>query len=161
DASHIEQIFYEIDADLRLAVVGQLLEHFRPVSTLAFCNTKAPCRELVKYLESRGFSALSLHGDLEPRERADVLVPVSNRSCSVLVATDVAARGLDIQTLDAVINVDVTPDAEVHIHRIGRSGRAGAKGLALSLCSRDEMRWANEIEKYQGQPLKWANPKTL
>lgn len=161
DASQIEQIFYEIEPERRLAVVGQLLEHFRPVSTLAFCNTKAQCRELTQYLESRGFSALALHGDLEQREREDVLVQFANRSCSVLVATDVAARGLDIQTLDAVINVDVTPDAEVHIHRIGRTGRGQAKGLALSLCSPDEMRWANQIEKYQGQPIVWVNPKTL
>jgi ATP-independent RNA helicase DbpA len=160
-ASQIEQFFYEIEPDRRLATVGQILEHFRPVSTLAFCNTKAQCRELTQYLESRGFVALALHGDLEQREREDVLVQFANRSCSVLVATDVAARGLDIQTLDAVINVDVTPDPEVHIHRIGRTGRAQAKGLALSLCSPDEMRWANQIEKYQGQPIAWVNPKTL
>lgn len=161
DASQIEQFFYEIEPDRRLAAVGQLLEHFRPVSTLAFCNTKAQCRDLTQYLESRGFVALALHGDLEQREREDVLVQFANRSCSVLVATDVAARGLDIQTLDAVINVDVTPDPEVHIHRIGRTGRGQAKGLALSLCSPDEMRWANQIEKYQGQPIVWVNPKTL
>ena len=76
-------------------------------------------------LQAQGFSALALHGDLEQRERDQVLVQFANRSCSVLVATDVAARGLDIAQLEAVINVDVTPDAEVHIHRIGRTGRAG------------------------------------
>ncbi|RTZ40962.1 ATP-dependent RNA helicase DbpA [Candidimonas sp. SYP-B2681] len=161
NASQIEQLFYEIEPDRRLATVALLLEHFRPVSTLAFCNTKAQCRELSEVLESRGFSALALHGDLDQREREDVLIQFANQSCSVLVATDVAARGLDIQTLDAVINVDVTPDPEVHIHRIGRTGRSEAKGLALSLCTPDEMRWANQIEKYQGQPLIWANPKNL
>ncbi len=161
NAAQIEQLFYEIEPDRRLAAVAQLLEHFRPVSTLAFCNTKAQCRELTELLDSRGFSALALHGDLDQREREDVLIQFANQSCSVLVATDVAARGLDIQTLDAVINVDVTPDPEVHIHRIGRTGRSEAKGLALSLCSPDEMRWANQIEKYQGQPLVWANPKNL
>jgi ATP-independent RNA helicase DbpA len=77
------------------------------------------------------------------------------------VATDVAARGLDIQNLGAVINVDVTKDTEVHVHRIGRSGRGEQKGLALSLCSAEEMRWANLIEQYQGAPLKWADIKTL
>ncbi|NYT61420.1 ATP-dependent RNA helicase DbpA [Alcaligenaceae bacterium] len=161
EASQIKQVFYEIQPDQRLATVAQILEHYRPVSTLAFCNTKAQCRELSQHLESRGISALALHGDLDQREREDVLVQFANQSCSVLVATDVAARGLDIQTLDAVINVDVTPDPEVHIHRIGRTGRGQAKGLALSLCSPDEMRWANQIEKYQGQPITWANPKTL
>ena len=96
------------------------------VSTLAFCNTKAHCRELVEVLRAQGFVALALHGDLEQRERDQVLVQFANRSCSVLVATDVAARGLDIAQLEAVINVDVTPDPEVHVHRIGRTGRAGA-----------------------------------
>lgn len=160
-ATQIEQLFYEIDPESRLAVVAQLLEHYRPTSTLAFCNTKAQCRALTQYLTSRNISALALHGDLEQREREDVLVQFANRSCSVLVATDVAARGLDIQTLDAVINVDVTPDPEVHIHRIGRTGRGDAKGLALSLCAADEMRWANQIEKYQNQAIVWTSPKTL
>nr|WP_255676084.1 ATP-dependent RNA helicase DbpA [Pusillimonas sp. MFBS29] len=161
DAGQIEQRFYEIDADRRHSAVAQLLEHFRPESTLAFCNTKAQCRELAQYLESRGFSALALHGDLEQREREDVLIQFANRSCSVLVATDVAARGLDIDSLDAVINVEITPDPEVHIHRIGRTGRGQAKGLALSLCAPFEMRWANQIEQYQGQSISWANLKSL
>lgn len=161
DAGQIEQRFYEIDADKRHSAVAQLLEHFRPDSTLAFCNTKAQCRELEAYLESRGFSALALHGDLEQRDREDVLIQFSNRSCSVLVATDVAARGLDIDALDAVINVEITPDPEVHIHRIGRTGRGEAKGLALSLCAGYEMRWVNQIEQYQGQAIVWSNLKSL
>jgi ATP-independent RNA helicase DbpA len=156
DGSQIEQLFYEINPAYRNAAVAKLLEHFRPTSTLAFCNTKAQVRELVLDLRERGFSALALHGDLEQREREDVLVQFTNQSCSVLVATDVAARGLDIQTLDAVINVDITPDAEVHIHRIGRTGRSDAKGLALSLVAPAEMRWAALIETYQGKPLAWA-----
>ncbi|MGB6103584.1 MAG: ATP-dependent RNA helicase DbpA [Pusillimonas sp.] len=161
DASQIEQRFYEVDTDKRHATVAQLLEHFRPESTLAFCNTKVQCRDLARYLESRGFSALALHGDLEQRDREDVLIQFSNRSCSILVATDVAARGLDIDALDAVINVEITPDPEVHIHRIGRTGRGQLKGLALSLCAPHEMRWANQIEQYQGQAIVWANPKSL
>ncbi|HEY9279067.1 MAG TPA: ATP-dependent RNA helicase DbpA [Eoetvoesiella sp.] len=156
DASQIKQYFYEIDPKKRNTAVAQLLEHFRPVSTLAFCNTKAQCRELTEELLTRGFSALALHGDLEQRDREDVLVQFANQSCSVLVATDVAARGLDIQALDAVINVDVTQDTEVHIHRIGRTGRGQEKGLALSLCAPHEMRWANLIEQYQGMPIVWA-----
>ena len=161
DASEIEQHFYEISAEGRNAAVIQLLEHFRPVSTLAFCNTKAQCESLANDLRAHGFSTLALHGDLEQRDREDVLVQFSNQSCSVLVATDVAARGLDIQTLDAVINVDVTPDAEMHIHRIGRTGRGQGKGLALSLCAPHEMRWANLIEQYQGQALTWSNLAAL
>src|SRR5690606_24665124 len=161
DAGQIAQHFYEVDADRRHGAVAQLLEHFRPASTLAFCNTKAQCRELTAHLASRGFSALALHGDLEQRDREDVLIQFANRSCSVLVATDVAARGLDIDTLDAVINVEITPDPEVHIHRIGRTGRGEATGLALSLCAPYEMRWANQIEQYQSQPISWVNLKTL
>jgi ATP-independent RNA helicase DbpA len=161
DAGQIEQRFYEIDDDRREIVVAQLLEHYRPESTLAFCNTKAQCRTLASYLESRGISALALHGDLEQREREDVMIQFANRSCSVLVATDVAARGLDIDGLDAVINAEITPDAEVHIHRIGRTGRGDATGMAFSLCAPHEMKWALEIEKYQGQPIVWSNPKSL
>ena len=161
DASRIEQIFYEIDPAERLDAVATLLAHFRPVSTLAFCNTKIRSHDLVERLQAAGISALALNGDLEQRERDEILIQFANQSCAVLVATDVAARGLDIQNLGAVINVDVTKDTEVHVHRIGRSGRGDQKGLALSLCSPDEMRWANLIEQYQGAPLTWGDLKSL
>ncbi|MGZ8256330.1 MAG: ATP-dependent RNA helicase DbpA [Gallionella sp.] len=133
-ASKIRQRFYKIDNEQRLAAVAILLKHYRPVSTLAFCNTKQQCRSLLEALHAQGIKALTLNGDLEQRERDQVLIQFANRSCSVLVATDVAARGLDITQLEAVINVDVTPDPEVHIHRIGRTGRADQDGWALSLC---------------------------
>lgn len=161
DASRIEQLFYEINDGERLDAVAKLLAHFRPVSTLAFCNTKIRSHDLVERLQAEGISAQALNGDLEQRERDEILIQFSNQSCAVLVATDVAARGLDIQNLGAVINVDVTKDTEVHVHRIGRSGRGDQKGLALSLCSPEEMRWANLIEQYQGAPLKWADLKSL
>lgn len=161
DASRIEQIFYEIEEDERLDAVATLLAHFRPVSTLAFCNTKIRSHDLVERLRSEGIRAQALNGDLEQRERDEILIQFANQSCTVLVATDVAARGLDIQNLDAVINVDVTRDTEVHVHRIGRSGRGDRKGLALSLCSPEEMRWADLVERYQGAPLKWADLKSL
>ena len=152
----IRQLFYEVREDERLHAVSFLLNHFRPESTLAFCNTKQQCRELLAVLQAQGFDALALYGELEQRERDQVLVQFANRSCSVLVATDVAARGLDISQLNAVINVDVTPDAELHIHRIGRTGRADAQGLALTLASLDEMGAVGRIEVLQGQESKWA-----
>jgi ATP-dependent RNA helicase DbpA len=154
-ASQIEQRFYEVKNDERLHTVSLLLNHFRPVSTLAFCNTKQQCRDLEGVLLAQGFSALALHGELEQRERDQVLVQFANRSCSVLVATDVAARGLDITQLEAVINVDTSPDPQVHIHRIGRTGRVDEKGLALSLASMDEMGSVGKIEQVQGAEVKW------
>jgi len=159
DAQHaggqIEQRWYEVKPGERLAAVARLLEHFRPASALAFCNTKVRCREVVAALQAQGFHALALYGELEQRERDQVLVRFANRSCSVLVATDVAARGLDIASLAAVINVDVTPDPEVHVHRIGRTGRAGESGLALCLASLDEMGAVGRIDQMQGRESVW------
>jgi len=154
-ASKIEQRFYEVRDDERLHAVSLLLAHFRPVSTIAFCNTRQQCRDLVDVLMAQGYSAVALHGELEQRDRDQVLVQFANRSCSVLVATDVAARGLDIAQLEAVINVDVSPDPQVHIHRIGRTGRVDEQGLALSLASLDEMGSVGKIEQVQGAESAW------
>ncbi|MFP6559046.1 ATP-dependent RNA helicase DbpA [Paraburkholderia sp. B3] len=155
DSSKIRQRFYEVAEDERLHAVGMLLNHYRPVSTLAFCNTKQQCRDLLDVLRAQGFHALALHGELEQRARDQVLIRFANRSCSVLVATDVAARGLDIAQLEAVINVDVTPDPDVHVHRIGRTGRADQDGWALSLASMDEMGRVGSIEQAQKQDVEW------
>ena len=159
EKSKIRQRWYEVPEsdhdEARLNAVAQLLNHYRPASTLAFCNTKSQCRALVAYLKNQGFSALALFGELEQRERDQVLVQFSNRSCSVLVATDVAARGLDIAQLEMVVNVDVTPDAEVHIHRIGRTGRADEEGWAISLASMDEMGSVGKIEQLQKAESEW------
>ncbi|HOE42264.1 MAG TPA: ATP-dependent RNA helicase DbpA [Rhodoferax sp.] len=153
--SLIEQRFYEVTRPTRFEAVARLLNHFRPVSTLAFCNTKQQCKELVVYLQQQGFSALALYGELEQRERDQVLAQFANRSSSVLVATDVASRGIDIKELSAVINVDITPDPEVHVHRIGRTGRAGEAGLALSLAALYEMGAVGKIEQYQKLESVW------
>jgi ATP-independent RNA helicase DbpA len=154
-AGKIRQRFYEVKENERLHAVGLLLNHFRPASTLAFCNTKQQCRDLVAVLQAEGIVALELHGDLDQRDRDQVLVQFANRSCSVLVATDVAARGLDIAQLEAVINVDITPDAEVHTHRVGRTGRADEEGWAFSLASLDEMGRVGRIDQMQGTVTPW------
>jgi ATP-independent RNA helicase DbpA len=151
----IEQRWYEVSESQRLAQVARLLDHYRPASTLAFCNTRARCRELVELLLAQGYSALALHGELEQRDRDQVLVRFANGSCSVLVATDVAARGLDVAGLAAVINVEMPLDPEVHVHRIGRTGRAGQTGLALNLVSLDEMGAVGRIEQLQGRESVW------
>ncbi|MGJ7494942.1 ATP-dependent RNA helicase DbpA [Variovorax sp. RT4R15] len=161
EAGKIRQRWYQVKDSDRLHAVSLLLNHFRPESTLAFCNTKQQCRDLVEVLVAQGFSALALFGELEQRERDQVLVQFANRSCSVLVATDVASRGLDIADLEAVINVDVTPDPELHIHRIGRTGRGDAEGLALNLVSMDEMGSVGKIEQLQGRESDWHEPASL
>ncbi|WP_322093429.1 ATP-dependent RNA helicase DbpA [Paraburkholderia bannensis] len=155
DDSKIRQRFYEVEENDRLHTVGLLLNHFRPVSTIAFCNTKQQCRDLLDVLRAQGFHALALHGELDQRERDQVLIQFANRSCSVLVATDVAARGLDIAQLEAVINVDVTPDPEVYVHRIGRTGRADQDGWALSLSTMNEMGRVGGIEQALKREVEW------
>ena len=159
--SKIRQRFYEIRHEDRLQAVATLLRHYRPVSTLAFCNTKQQCRDLLEVLHAHQFEALTLNGDLEQRERDQVLIRFANRSCSVLVATDVAARGLDIDRLEAVINVDVTPDPEIHIHRIGRTGRADEAGWALSLCSSIDKRRVATIALSMGSEPEWHDLNAL
>ena len=153
--SKIRQRFYEVKHEERLQAVATLLKHYRPISTLAFCNTKQQCRDLLAALQADGFHALTLNGDLEQRERDQVLIQFANRSCSVLVATDVAARGLDIDRLEAVVNVDVTPDPEIYIHRIGRTGRADEDGWAFSLCSPRDRRRVDTIARLTGSEPEW------
>ena len=155
DDGQIEQRFYEIAPGQRMEAVSTLLRHFRKQPAVAFCATRQQCDELATQLEAEKISAAALHGDLEQRERDQVLALFANRSLSVLVATDVAARGLDIAGLELVINVELSRDAEVHIHRIGRSGRAGEKGLALSLVAPAEAGRAQAIEALQGKVLAW------
>ncbi|MEY8879606.1 MAG: ATP-dependent RNA helicase DbpA [Leptothrix sp. (in: b-proteobacteria)] len=154
-ANKIRQVFYEVREDERLHAVSLLLAHHRPVSTLAFCNTKQQCRDLVQVLRAQGFAALELHGDLEQRDRDQVMVQFANGSASVLVATDIAARGLDISALAAVINVDISPDVATHTHRIGRTGRADEEGSAYSLASLDEMGRIGQLEHVHGFSADW------
>ncbi|MBN4080072.1 ATP-dependent RNA helicase DbpA, partial [Beggiatoa alba] len=150
----IKQIFYEIQKGERTKALVSLLQHYRPGSSLVYCNRKQQCNELAKDLWQQGFHAIALHGDLEQKERDQVLVQFSNKSSSILVATDVAARGLDIKDLEAVVNFELSPDPEIHIHRIGRTGRAGKEGLALSLFMPSESPKVNAIEEYQNGALK-------
>jgi len=139
DNRSIAQHFYRVTDDRqRQQALCLLLFQHQPVSTLVFCNTKVDTRQVAQGLRDSGFSVLALHGDLEQRDRDEILVRFSNKSVSVLVATDVAARGLDIDSLDAVINYRIALDAEVHTHRVGRTGRAGSQGAAFSLYDEGE-----------------------
>ena len=153
EGSAIEQKLYEVPAGQRLDALTWLLSHYQPSSCVVFCNTKRACNDVADHLAAKGFSALALNGDLEQRERDQVLVRFANGSATILVATDVAARGLDIKELGAVINYELTYDPEVHVHRIGRTGRAGQQGLALSLYQPNEAQRVNFIEEYQQAPM--------
>ncbi|WP_236408764.1 ATP-dependent RNA helicase DbpA [Pseudomonas sp. S36] len=153
--NQIEQRFIEIDPQQRLEAVTRVLGHYRPQSCVAFCFTKQQCEDVVAHLTAKGIVAQALHGDLEQRDRDQVLTMFANRSSSVLVATDVAARGLDIDGLDMVINVELARDAEIHVHRVGRTGRAGEKGIAVSLVAPAEGHRAQAIEALQNSPLRW------
>jgi ATP-independent RNA helicase DbpA len=154
DDKKIKQVFYEIEKGERTKTLVSLLQHYRPESSVVFCNRKQQTQELADELWRQGFHVLALHGDLEQKDRDQVLVQFSNKSSSILVATDVAARGLDIKDLEAVINFELSPDPEIHIHRIGRTGRAGKEGLALSLFMASEAYKVNAIEEVRNKPVK-------
>jgi ATP-independent RNA helicase DbpA len=156
DETTIEQTFFEVDDNQKLAALEALLLHYRPESVVVFCNTRQDVRSVAEALDARSFAVLSLHGELDQREREEMLVRFANRSCTVLVASDVAARGLDITDLSMVVNFDIAADADTHLHRIGRTGRAGRRGVALSLCLPRESSRANRIEDRLGKQLQWA-----
>ncbi len=148
----IEQLFYEVKKHERNNTLLGIFEHYQPDNALVFCYTKKQCGEVVGLLRENHIQALAIHSDLEQRQRDEVLVRFANNSCPVLVATDVAARGLDIKALQAVINYELPRDPEVYVHRIGRTGRAGEKGMALSIVIESEQARVNAIEKYLKSP---------
>lgn len=152
-SSHIQQQLYLTAKGNKPQGLLRLLANFPVQSAVIFCNTIKVVKEVCEHLSAAGLSAKALHGDLEQRDRDQVLVQFSNRSCSLLVATDVAARGLDIDDLPAVINYDLPRDPEVYIHRIGRTGRAGKEGLALSLLNDSERYKLEAIADYQQAAL--------
>ncbi|WP_130834168.1 ATP-dependent RNA helicase DbpA [[Erwinia] mediterraneensis] len=157
----IAQTFYEVASRDKLSLLTALLSQQQPASCVVFCNTRRECDEIAAALEQSGISALPLHGDLEQRDRDRVLIRFANGSCRVLVATDVAARGLDIKSLAMVVNFQLAYDPEVHVHRIGRTARAGEQGAAVSFVAPDEMARAHALEDYLQQPLAWRDSTAL
>ncbi|WP_280951285.1 ATP-dependent RNA helicase DbpA [Salinicola sp. CR57] len=154
DEQSIHQHFHQVaDEPARLAALRQLLLHYRPESSVVFCNTKRETQAVADELAAMGFSAEALHGDLEQRDRDQTLIRFANKSLSVLVATDVAARGLDIDALDAVFNYQIARELEVHVHRIGRTGRAGASGVACTLLTEKEAYRLERLEAFLGERL--------
>lgn len=154
DDTTIRQHFYRVaDEAARFEALRRLLLHVRPASSVVFCNTKRETDEVAEALNDAGFSALALHGDLEQRDRDRLLVMFANGSASILVATDVAARGLDIAALDAVFNYRIARELEVHVHRVGRTGRAGGSGVACTLVAEQEEYRLARLADFLGETL--------
>ena len=149
DVNTISQTFFKVDDNRhRSHAVRLLLQDANSESTVIFCTTKRDVQDLAHDLKDYGFNVLALHGDLEQRDRDQALVRIANKSVSILVATDVAARGLDIENLDTVINYHISVDPEIHLHRIGRTGRAGEKGQAFSLFAEKEFNKIGKLERF-------------
>lgn len=143
----IEQVFYEVhSADKYNALKAILLTH-RPKSVILFCKTKIGVSELCEDLHQDGFDVLSLHGDLEQLGRDESLIQFANGSVTILVATDVASRGLDIKDVECVINYDIPHTVEIYTHRIGRTGRMGKEGLAISLYEPYQKAFVQEVRE--------------
>jgi len=156
NADVIAECFYRVDPAGKDAALSTLLRVHAPDGCLVFCNTKKDAHSVARALSAEGFTARELHGGLDQRDRDETLVQFANGSCQVLVATDVAARGLDIKSLPMVIAYELPHDPAVHVHRIGRTGRAGETGLALTLVAEREMPRVAGIEELAGAQLSWT-----
>ncbi len=163
DAGTIQQRLFRVNNEKhRLEALRLLLLEKKANSAIVFCNTKRDTQTVAAALIDFGFSALALHGDLDQKERTQVLTRFDNKSINVLVATDVAARGLDIEAIDIVVNFQIARDEEVHTHRIGRTGRAGSKGVACTLfCENESYKVLNSCGLDPLQDLEPLPPITL
>jgi ATP-dependent RNA helicase DeaD len=147
-ATNIEQVFFEVKPKAKVEVMCRLIDMYDLKLLLVFTNTKRKVDEIVEDLQVRGYMAEGIHGDLRQQQRNNVMSKFRAGTTSILVATDVAARGIDVDDVDAVINYDIPLDEEYYVHRIGRTGRAGKSGRAFSLVSRDEKYRFREIQNY-------------
>jgi ATP-independent RNA helicase DbpA len=157
----IDQKFFICDKKDRLASLVKLLAHYQPASAVIFCNTKQLVNEVRSHLNQAGISAAALHGDMEQKDRDQVLVQFKHLSCNILVATDVAARGLDIDDLAVVVNFELPRNADVYIHRIGRTGRASKDGQAVSLFADSERYKLQSIGDYLKRELEFEAVEAL
>lgn len=150
----IEQSFYLVPLSQKMDALNLLLQHKAPNRSVVFCNTKKMVDELVEYLDRHGFAALGLHGDMKQAVRSKVMHDFKTGRVRILVATDVAARGIDVEDVDAVFNFDIPQEFEYYIHRIGRTGRAGKTGASYTLaCNRAQVRRVKEIEQFVKAPI--------
>ncbi|MGV3556757.1 DEAD/DEAH box helicase [Larkinella arboricola] len=146
--TNIEQVYFEVKPKAKVEVMCRLIDTYNLKLLLVFCNQKKRVDEIVEDLQVRGYQAEGLHGDLRQAQRNNVMSKFRSGVTNILVATDVAARGIDVDNVDAVINYDIPLDEEYYVHRIGRTGRAGKSGKAFSLVGRDEKYRFREIQNY-------------
>lgn len=158
---NIEQIYFEVKPKAKVEVMARLIDLYDLKLMLVFCNTKRKVDEIVEDLLLRGYQAEGLHGDLRQQQRNNVMSKFRSGVTSILVATDVAARGIDVEDVDAVINFDVPLDQEYYVHRIGRTGRAGKKGRAFTFVARDERYRFRDIQTYTKSKVEKGNIPTF
>ncbi len=144
----VTQYYYEVKPKTKVEVMCRLLDMYAPKLSVAFCNTKKQVDELVQDLQGRGYFAEGLHGDLKQMQRDRVMSSFRSGATEILVATDVAARGIDVDNVEAVFNYDIPQDDEYYVHRIGRTGRAGKDGIAFSLVVGKEVYKLRDIQRY-------------
>lgn len=144
----VTQYYYEVKPKTKVEVMCRLLDMYAPKLSVAFCNTKKQVDELVQELQGRGYFAEGLHGDLKQEQRDRVMNSFRNGTTEILVATDVAARGIDVDDVGAVFNYDIPQDDEYYVHRIGRTGRAGKEGIAFSFVVGKEVYKLRDIQRY-------------
>ena len=152
--SNIKQTFYKLDNNkMRFNALRLLLAKHQPQSCIVFCNTKAETKRLFSELQQTGLACVELHGDLDQGEREWSLLTFANKSANILVATDVAARGIDVEAVDLVVNYHLALEPQTHVHRIGRTGRGEHKGLAVSLFGEKEMFKVEQLQSLFQHPL--------
>jgi ATP-independent RNA helicase DbpA len=160
-APDIQQLCYTCEPEEKTVLLLRILRQYQPASAIVFCNLKATVVELTRALVEAGVGADGLQGDMEQIDRDDVMAKFRNHSARVLIATDVAGRGIDVEALDAVINFDLPSQPEPYVHRIGRTGRAGRRGLAISIATPRDERKLESIESATGVKLERASVETL
>lgn len=143
----VDQSFVTVDSHDKFRLLRLFLEHEDPPISIVFCNTKASARKLARRLHDAGVNAKEIHGDLVQRKRDQVMDKFRRHQIKVLVATDLASRGIDVSEISHIINYDMPPDPEVYVHRIGRTARMGARGTAVSFVTREEGKELTNIEK--------------
>lgn len=158
---NVEQYYFEVKESIKLDILCRLIDMYGFKSSLVFCNMKRRVDDVVMHLEARGYQALGLHGDMTQQQRTRAMERFKRNASEILVATDVAARGIDVENIEAVFNYDVPQDEEYYVHRIGRTARAGKKGIAFTFVVGTEIYQLKDIESYASTKITRRNIPTL